>query len=128
MDIMPLLNKLVRADPDHFVWVTVRSGGVVQEDSPFAMFFAKGAILTKTFKDDDEADLEYLDEADLVYGLSKVASASGMRVLFWEEKDTQGTQFLARVWRPNEKSHSPKEFKARFLFQALCLAYLSNFE
>lgn len=128
MDIMPLLNKLTRVDPDHFVWAPPRVRGPVQNDSPFVILFSGTGKVAEIFKEDPEADLDYLDEMDLVYGLSKVALESGMRILFWEEKDAHSSWFFARVWRPNEKSHSPKEVKARYLFQALCLAYLANFE
>lgn len=128
MEIMPLLNKLIRVDPDHFCWAKLSVGGIAQEDSPFIVSFAKTAKITNVFKEDAEADLDYLDEADLVYGLSKVALERGMRILVWEEKDAHTSWFFARVWRPNEKSHSPKEVKAQYLFQALCLAYLANFE
>ena len=128
MDVMQLLNRLIRVDPDHFVWPTMTTGGVVQDDSPFTLLYSGGVTVTQIMRSETSEDNDPLEESGLVYGLMRVAADQGMRTLVWEEETPHGKRFFARVWKPNGTPHSPREVKAPSLFQALCLAYLSNFE
>ncbi len=130
MDILPLLKRLAEVDAKHFGWGTKRISdsreGSTKLESAFVIVYLDGARVFDIPEDAEEAELEYLDEAELIYSLIRVVSESGMRFLLWQEENHGEREYFVRIWKPDISLRSAREVKGNNLFATICSAYISN--